>query len=50
MEGFLSWIPLLISPCLFDPHFFDAGGEGRGIEAEEFSGPAGTVDFPIGLV
>ena len=50
MEGFPSWIPLLTSPYLLNPHFFDAGEEGGGFETEEFGGSAGAVDFPISLL
>ena len=35
---------------LLNPHFFDAGEEGGGFEAEEFGGSAGAVDFPVGLL
>jgi hypothetical protein len=48
IEGILSWIPLLTSPCLHYPHFFDAGEEGGGLEAEEFGGPTCAIDFPVG--
>ena len=33
---------------LLDPHFFDAGEERGGFEAEEFGGPACAIDFPVG--
>ncbi len=34
---------------MFNPHFFDAGEEGGGFEAEEFGSPTCSVDFPVGL-
>lgn len=39
---------LLILPDLHNPHFFYAGEEGGGFEAEEFGCAAGAVDFPVG--
>jgi len=33
-----------------NPHFFDAGEEGGGFEAEEFGSAARAVDFPVGLL
>ena len=50
MEDILSWIPLLTSRYFHNAHFFDAGEEGGGLEAEEFGGPAGAIDFPVGVL
>ena len=37
-------------PYLLNPHFFDAGEEGGGFEAQEFRSSAGAVDFPACFV
>lgn len=35
---------------LLNPHLFDSGEEGGGFDAQEFGGPAGAVDFPVGAL
>ena len=40
----------LLYPIFSIPIFFDVGEEGGGFEAQEFGGPAGSVNFPAGLV